>query len=138
MVERKLLHILDIARTLMFHAHLLKLCWGDVLAACCLINWMSFPSINSHIHISCLSHDALFHVIRIFGCISFMHALGMGLDKLSPRAIKCIFLWYSRTQKDYCCYDPITRKQYVSTNVAFFEDTPYFFYKGSNLTLTFS
>ena len=38
---------------------------------------------------------------RIFGCVAFVHVLDPGLDKLSPRARKCVFLGYSRTQKGY-------------------------------------
>jgi len=48
------------------------------------------------------------------------------LDKLFARALKCVFLGYSRLQKGYRCYSPETKKYYMSANVTFFEQTPYF------------
>uniref|UniRef100_A0A2N9FBM1 Integrase catalytic domain-containing protein n=1 Tax=Fagus sylvatica TaxID=28930 RepID=A0A2N9FBM1_FAGSY len=39
--------------------------------------------------------------LKVFGCVSFVHNLNPSRDKLDPRAHKCIFLGYSRTQKGY-------------------------------------
>ena len=64
--------------------------------------------------------------LRIFGSTCFVHDLSPGLDKLSARAIKCIFLGYSRVQKGYRCYSLSTHRFYISADVTFFEDTPYF------------
>lgn len=60
---------------------------------------------------------------RVFGCVCFVHFhLVYTSDKFSPRAraVKCVFLGYSRTQKGYKCYDPISGKFYVSADVTFF------------------
>jgi len=66
-------------------------------------------------------HDPLFHVSpRVFGCTCFVHDLSPGLDKLSAKAIKCVFLGYSRLKKDYKCYSPTTRRYYISADVTFF------------------
>ena len=35
-------------------------------------------------------------------------------------------LGYSRIQKGYKCYSPATRQYYMSADVTFFEDTPFF------------
>lgn len=35
-------------------------------------------------------------------------------SKLSSRSAKCIFLGYGDGQKGYCCYNPQSRKNYVS------------------------
>ncbi|RVX07368.1 Retrovirus-related Pol polyprotein from transposon TNT 1-94 [Vitis vinifera] len=47
-------------------------------------------------------------------------------DKLSAKATKCIFLGYSRLQKGYCCYSPNTHRYFLSADVIFFEDSPFF------------
>ncbi|RVX16320.1 Retrovirus-related Pol polyprotein from transposon RE1 [Vitis vinifera] len=47
-------------------------------------------------------------------------------DKLSARATKCIFLGYSRLQKGYHCYSSETHRYFLSADVTFFEDSPFF------------
>ena len=48
-------------------------------------------------------------------------------NKWSTKALKCIFLGYSNTQKGYKVYHPITRKYMVSKDVIF--DEKNFFYR---------
>ena len=59
-------------------------------------------------------------------CTSFVHIHNHNRVKLDPRALKCIFVGYSSTQKGYKCYHPPTRKLYVSAEVTFVENKPYF------------
>ena len=69
---------------------------------------------------------------RVFGCVSFVHNHSLNRDKLDPRAYKCIFLGYSRTQKGYQCYSPSLRKHFISADVTLFKDIPYYSPKGSH------
>ena len=63
---------------------------------------------------------------RVFGCTAFVYVHSQHRDKLDPRAIKCVFLDYSFTQKGYKCYNPSTRKFYISTNVTFTKNKHFF------------
>jgi len=62
----------------------------------------------------------------VLGCTCFVQDLSPGLDKLSPRSIKCVFVGYSRTQKGYRHYNASTRKYLVFADVTFFESVSYF------------
>ncbi|KAK4388589.1 Retrovirus-related Pol polyprotein from transposon TNT 1-94 [Sesamum angolense] len=63
---------------------------------------------------------------RVFGYVCFVHLHSPNLDKLSPHSVKCIFLGFSRAQKGYRCYDPQSHRSFTSTNVTFFESTPFY------------
>lgn len=45
----------------------------------------------------------------------------LGLSKLDPRALKCFFVGYSRSQKGSRCYCPSLQKDFVTADVSFFE-----------------
>ncbi|KAL8167878.1 hypothetical protein V2J09_009377 [Rumex salicifolius] len=66
------------------------------------------------------------HEPKLFDCTSFVHNHHPHRGKLDPKAIKCIFLGYSSTQKDYKCYDPSSQKLFTSIDVTFDEGTPFF------------
>lgn len=57
----------------------------------------------------------------MFGCICFAHLYLGQKDKLSVKSVKCIFLGYSRTQKEYYCYSPSLIENLVIAYVTFFE-----------------
>ena len=42
----------------------------------------------------------------VFGCPMFVHIHAHYRGKLDPRALKCIFVGYSSTQKEYKCFHP--------------------------------
>ena len=63
---------------------------------------------------------------KIFGCVAFVHVPKHQRTKLDPCAIRCVLLGYGSHTKGYRCYDPLSRKLYVTMNVTFLE-TEYFF-----------
>ncbi|RVW97006.1 Retrovirus-related Pol polyprotein from transposon RE2 [Vitis vinifera] len=63
---------------------------------------------------------------HVFGCTCFVHILTPEQDKLSAKAMKCLFLGYSRLQKGYRCYSLETHRYFLSADVTFFEDSPFF------------
>jgi hypothetical protein len=91
------------------HCHLV----GDaVLTACYLINCMTSSVLDNEIpHSLLFPTETLYFVpLRVFGSTCFVHDLSPGRDKLSPRAVKCVFLGYYRVQKGYQCYCPSTQR----------------------------
>ena len=97
-VERKNKHLIETARSLMLNTNVPVHHWGDaVLTACFLINRMPSSSIENKVpHSIIFPNDPLYRVSpRVFGCTCFVHNVSPGLDKLSAKAIKCVFLGYS-------------------------------------------
>ncbi|RVX23671.1 Retrovirus-related Pol polyprotein from transposon TNT 1-94 [Vitis vinifera] len=111
--ERKNRHLVETARTLLLHSHVPFRFWGDaVLTACYLINRMPSSVLHDQIPHSLLFPDQPLYFLppRVFGCTCFVHILTPGQDKLSAKAMKCLFLGYSRLQKGYRCYSLETHR----------------------------
>ena len=128
-VERKNRHLIETARTLLLHYHVPFRFWGDVvLTACYLFNRMPSFVLHAQIPHSLLFPDQPLYFLppRVFGCTCFVHILTLRQDKLSAKDTKCIFLGYSRLQKGYRCYSPQTHRYFLSADVTFFEDSPFF------------
>ena len=62
---------------------------------------------------------------KVFGCTCFVRDVRPQASKLDLKSLKCIFVGYSRVQKRYKCYCPTIRHYFVSTDVSFFETTPF-------------
>ena len=62
---------------------------------------------------------------KVFGCTCFVRDVRSQVSKLDPKSLKCIFMRYSRVKKGYRCYCPTLRRYFVSTDVAFFDTTPF-------------
>jgi hypothetical protein len=65
-------------------------------------------------------------VPKIFRCVSFVHIHSQSREKLDPKALKCVFVGYSSTQKAYKCYHPPSKKFNVLADVTFNEQESYF------------
>lgn len=46
----------------------------------------------------------------VFGYVYFVRYFYPNKDKFDPQSIKCALLGYSRTQKGYKCFDPLSHK----------------------------
>ena len=91
--RRKYRHILDVAGTIMIHMSVPKYLWSDtMLSACYLINKMPSSVLNKNSSFSYLyANKTPFSVTpRVFEGTYFAQDLSHGLDKLSPRSIKCL------------------------------------------------
>ena len=78
--------------------------WADAISiACFFINRMSSTVLNDKIPYSILfPKKPLFPVEpQIFGSICYVRDVRPSMTKLDPKALKCVFLRYSRLQKGY-------------------------------------
>ena len=58
-------------------------------------------------------------LLRVFGCVCFVLLQDHERNKLQSRYRLCCFFWYGIGQKSYKCYDPISKRLYVSRHVVF-------------------
>ena len=121
LAERRIGYILATARALLFHAHMPKIYWGEaVLTVVHLMNQIPTKLLGYQSPVNMLNSKyptiklTFGFAARMFGCIAYVH---LKLGKLDPKALKCVFVGYSSTEKGYQCYHPPTRKYYVSANV---------------------
>jgi len=86
--------LVEIAHTLLLNANIPDNYWGHaILATCFLINRMFSLTLDNKIPLSIISpNEPLYHVSpHVLDCTYFVHDVSPGLDKLSTRAIKCVF-----------------------------------------------
>lgn len=130
--ERKNRHILETARSLLFENNVPKKFWEHAITTSIyLINRMPSKKLNFQTPLQVLSlHHHIPSILtippKIFGCVAYVHIQKQNRTKLDPCAEKCIFLGYGFHQKGYKCYNPITRKFFVTMDVNFLESESFF------------
>ena len=131
--ERKNCHLLKCTQALLFQQNVPKSYRGEaVLTSTYVINRIPSRVLGFKSPLEILSQfypdirSSFNLALGVFGCTSFVHIHNYNWGKLDPRALKCVFVGYSSTQKGYKCYHPPTRKLYVSADVTFVENKPYF------------
>ncbi|WZY94100.1 hypothetical protein YC2023_066429 [Brassica napus] len=126
--ERKNRHLMEVARSIMFHMNVPKRFWSDaVQTACYLINRVPTRVLKKLSPFEVLN-KAKPHIdhLRVFGCLCYVMIPGERRNKLEAKSTKAMFIGYSITQKGYKCYDPITRRVMVSREVKFVESKGYY------------
>ncbi|KAG7594088.1 Integrase catalytic core [Arabidopsis thaliana x Arabidopsis arenosa] len=125
--ERKNRHLMEVARSMMFHTNVPKRFWSDaVVLACYLINRTPTKILQDSSPFEVLNKNkpSINH-LRVFGCVCFV-LIGEQRNKLDPKSVKGMFIGYSITQKGYKCYIPETKKVLVSRDVKFVESKGYY------------
>ena len=129
--ERKNRHLLEVTRALLFQHRVPPYLWGDaLLTSAHLINFwpstiLDHQSPSNFLRTFYPNHSwASTLPLRVFGCVAYIHLPSKA--KLAPRALKCMFLGYSSTQKGYRCYDPTHKCYYVTKDVRFDELKSYY------------
>ncbi|KAK3037179.1 hypothetical protein RJ639_031066 [Escallonia herrerae] len=130
--ERKNRHLLEVVRASLIEAHLPLSYWGEALiSAAYLINRVPSRTIDYQTPSQALVEAIVALVLpnlppHVFGCVAFVHLHKHQRNKLSPRALRCVFVGYAAHQKGYRCYHPPTRKMFITLDVVFHEDLMYF------------
>ncbi|KAG7583619.1 Integrase catalytic core [Arabidopsis suecica] len=126
--ERKNRHLMEIARSIMFHTNVPKRFWSDaVMTACYLINRTPTKILQdkSPFEVLTKTKPSLDH-LRVFGCVCYVLVPGDQRNKLQAKSTKGMFIGYSTTQKGYKCYVPESRKVLVSRDVKFVEEKGFY------------
>ena len=131
--ERKIGHLMEVARAMMFTSHAPKHLWSEaLLTAVYLVNRLpseilslkSPKDVFLHHYPKVQLGPELPH--HIFGCVAYVHQSQPGVGKWSPRALKVAFVGYSNTQKGYKFYDPSSGRIIIAISVTF-DDSKIFF-----------
>lgn len=119
--ERKHRHIVETGLTLLFHAKLPMFLWVEAfLTAVFLINRLASTILKNEIPFVKL-HGASpdYNSLKVFGCRCYPHLKGQ--TKFAPKTYPCVFVGYSSLHKGYRCYQPSTKKVFISRHVIFDE-----------------
>ena len=133
LAERKIRDIVDKSRTLLIQASAPQNLWGfAAMTAVHLINRLPTKSLDLKSPLEILENrfpDVRLKTglpVKIFGCVVYVHNPVHKNNKWSTKALKCVFLGYSQTQKGYKVYHPISRKYLVTKDVIFDEKSFYY------------
>ncbi|WZZ36046.1 hypothetical protein YC2023_019447 [Brassica napus] len=126
--ERKNRHLMEVARSMMFHTNVPKRFWGDaVVSACYLINRIPTKVLQDISPFQVLNKikPQIDH-LRVFGCVCYVLIPGEQRNKLEAKSAKGMFIGYTHAQKGYKCYIPESRRVMVSRDVKFVESKGYY------------
>lgn len=114
--ERKHRHIVETGLTMLFHAKLPLFLWIEAfMTAVFLINRLPNASLGNDIPFYKLyGQHADYSTLKVFGCKCFPYLRGNNKHKFQAKTFPCVFIGYSNLHKGYRCYNPKTRKVYIS------------------------
>ena len=126
--ERKNRHL--VARSLILSTSLPSYLWGDVRTAIHQSDALSCsPPPNP---LECLkeSYPSTRLIpevpLRVLGCTTYVHSHGPNQTKFTHRAQACGFVGYPPHQQGYKCFHPSSHEYFISMDVTFLEDHPFF------------
>jgi transposase InsO family protein len=125
-VERRNQTVVEMARCLLKSMNVPAKLWGEAVStAVYILNRCPTKSLDSvtpfeawHKRKPNLSH------LRTFGCVAHVKQNGPGLNKLSDRSSKMVFIGYESGTKGYRFFDPSSNRLVVSRDVIFEENKP--------------
>jgi len=121
-VERKLRHLLNVARSLMFESGLPLEYWGEaILTSVFLINRTPTSILNGNSPFELIyKYSPNYDILKVFRCLCFATKLNNS-DKFTERVVKCVFLGYVPDKKGYKLLNLDTNSIFISRDVMFYE-----------------
>ena len=100
--ERKNRHLMEVARSMMFHTNVPKRFWGvAVMTTCYLINKIPTRILHDQsLHEVLNKHCPSIDHLRAFGCLCFVFIPGEQRNKLEPRVLEQCSLAIHLTKRD--------------------------------------
>ncbi|GKC63226.1 putative RNA-directed DNA polymerase, partial [Tanacetum coccineum] len=121
--ERKRIHLLNVARSLLFQSGIPLNMWtGCVLTEAYLINRLPSSVLNGKFPFELVYgfKPKLYH-LRSFRCLCFSFVLNNS-DKFSSKSEKCVLISFSTTKKAYKVYSLESKMIYYSRDIKFYEN----------------
>jgi len=123
-VERKLQHIINVGRALLYQSKLPPSFWSYVIHHdVFLINIVPTPLFQNQSPYFTLHHKLPdISLFKVFGCLCYASTLHSHRTKLQSRSGKSLFLGYKSGYKGFTIYDLHSREIFVSRHVTFHEN----------------
>lgn len=120
--ERKHRHLLNVARSLLFHSGVPLKYWGDVvLSAAYLVNRTPSSVLKGKSPFELIyGKTPSFEHLRVYGSLCFATKLNLH-DKFESRAVKAVFIGYSSFKKGYKLLNLENNTTFFSRDVKFYE-----------------
>jgi hypothetical protein len=120
-VERRNQIVVEMARCMLKSMNVPSELWGEaVCTAVYVLNRCPTKCLNDKTpYEACHGRKPTVSHLRTFGCVAHVKKVGPGLNKLSDRSSKMVFIGYESGTKGYRFLDPATNKLVVSRDVIF-------------------
>ncbi|CAI5459002.1 unnamed protein product [Closterium sp. Yama58-4] len=124
--ERRIGLVMEIARTSLTHARAPHFLWPYAVryAAHQLNLWPRVSRPEASPTSLWTRSPGVASRFRVWGCLALVR--DTSADKLSPRAVPCVFLGFPEDSSDYTFYHPPSHRFFDSRDVRFEESTPYY------------
>ena len=125
--------IIESARSMLLHASLPQQFWAEAVnTAVYLHNRSPRVALKDKTPYECwYGSKPNVSNLRVFGCLSFVHAPDGKRQKFHPKASKAIFVGYPQDTKGYKLYDLSSKRFVRSRNVIFYENNFHSFEQGN-------
>ncbi|RFU25060.1 hypothetical protein B7463_g11276, partial [Scytalidium lignicola] len=115
--------LITLARTMLWSSQLPAMFWEDAVETACYVrNRTPIGPDGKTPEEAYSGKKPYIGHLRAFGCIAYPIVAKEKLTKLEPTSLRCCFIGYMVTDRQYKLYDPVSRKVIVTSSPTFRED----------------